>query len=334
MTGIESDSRSNDARECLRGRIGAAGRLSRNMCDQRAPSDIRLAVFAARQHGVVSVAQLREVGLDKHRVAHRVRTGRLHRVHRGVYAVGHPIVSLRGRWMAAVLACGDGAVLSHRSAAALWELLRPMEGPIHVSVPSHNGRKAPAGIRLHRCSSLATKPIQSTHQPNEGALDGLVPDSLAPNPLTTLRHNIPVTTPARTIDDLHGTVAPRLLRRAIRQAELAGYALGAKVKTDGTRSDLESDFLHLCRRAGLPAPEVNVPIGRWTVDFLWPDHRLAVETDSYRYHRGHIAFEDDRARDLHLRSHGYQVLRFTERQLEREPSAVIADLQNALRRRS
>ena len=111
------------------------------------------------------------------------------------------------------------------------------------------------------------------------------------------------------------------------------YALGADVKTDGTRSDLESDFLALCQRAELPAPEVNVRIGRWTVDFLWSAQKLAVETDSYRYHHGTVAFEDDRARDLALRRRDYQVLRFTERQLEEEPSTVIADLKDALRRR-
>lgn len=299
------------------------------MCDQRATADARIAHLAARQHGVVSVAQLREAGLDKHRVAHRVRTGRLHRVHRGVYSVGHDGLSLHGRWMAAVLVCGEGAVLSHRSAAALWELLRPMSGPIDVSVPTTGGRRRRDGIRLHRRPSLQqTKPIQSTHQANEGALDGLVPSGLV-----TIRHNIPVTTPARTIDDLHDTVPPRLYRRAVRQAELAGFALGADVKTDGTRSDLESDFLALCQRAELPAPEVNVRIGRWTVDFLWPANKLAVETDSYRYHHGTIAFEDDHARDLDLRRSGYRVLRFTERQLEDEASTVIADLQHAHRQR-
>ncbi|MGB7685368.1 MAG: DUF559 domain-containing protein [Solirubrobacterales bacterium] len=147
----------------------------------------------------------------------------------------------------------------------------------------------------------------------------------------TIRHGIPVTTPARTVADLQRSVPPRLHRRAVRQAELAGYALGADVKTDSTRSDLEGDFLALCRHTGLPIPEVNVRIGRWTVDFLWPAHKLAVETDSYLYHHGTVAFEDDRARDLDLRRRGYQVLRFTERQLEEEASTVIAVLRDVLR---
>jgi very-short-patch-repair endonuclease len=218
-------------------------------------------------------------------------------------------------------------VLSHRSAAALWELLRPMEGPIDVSIPSHSGRRSRKGIRLHRCSSLlSTKPIQSTHLPNEGALDGLVP-----NGLVTHRQGIPVTTPARTVADLKSCVPPRLHRRAIRQAELAGYALDAGVETTRTRSDLEEDFLTLCRRADLPSPEVNVRIGRWTVDFLWRSHRLAVETDSYRYHRGSVAFQDDRARDLDLRRHGFDVRRFSEKQINEDSARVIADLHTALK---
>jgi very-short-patch-repair endonuclease len=225
--------------------------------------------------------------------------------------------------MAAVLACGEGAVLSHRSAAALWELLRPMEGPVDVSVPSNGGKRRRGGIRLHRCPSLAsTEPIGNAY-----LTDGGVPDGLA---LVTLRHGIPVTTPARTIADLRRSVPPRLYRRAVRQAELAGYALDANVEADRTRSDLERDFLRLVRRAGLPMPEVNVKVDRWTVDFLWPAHRLVAETDSYLYHHGTIAFEDDRRRDLDLRRRGFAVHRFTERQLSGEPEQVAADLRDAL----
>jgi hypothetical protein len=275
------------------------------MSDQVDHPDRALAGIAARQHGVVSVRQVRAVGLDKHAVYARVRTGRFHAVHRGVYAVGHRGLSREGRWMAAVLACGDGAVLSHRSAAALWELLRPSDGPIDVSTPARSGRSRRSGVRLHRRTSLDSEAI-------------------------TRRRGIPVTTPARTVADLRGSVLPRLHRRAIRQAELAGYALRPEVATDRTRSDLERDFLGLCRRAGLPPPEVNVRVGRWTVDFLWPARRLAVETDSYRYHRGAVAFEDDRARDLGLRARGFQVRRFSESQVREEAAQVAADLRDAL----
>jgi predicted transcriptional regulator of viral defense system len=218
------------------------------------PVDLAIAEVAARQHGVVSLAQLTELGVGKNAVTRRVRRGNLHRVHRGVYAVGHPIISRHGEWMAAVLACGAGAVLSHRSAAALWDLLRPIDGPPEVSVPSQHGRARRSGIRVHRCASLRGEAAESvgTSQPGEDDRAALV----------TRRRGIPVTTPARTIADLRGAVPPRLWRRAVRQSEIAGYSLGPEVETDRTRSDLERDFLSLCRRAKLPAPQVNVRVGR------------------------------------------------------------------------
>ncbi len=115
----------------------------------------------------------------------------------------------------------------------------------------------------------------------------------------------------------------------MRQAEFAGFRLD--IETDGTRSDPEADFLRLCRRHRLPAPEVNVRVGRWTVDFLWRRQRVAVETDSYGFHRGSIAFEDDHARDLDLHALGMDVRRFTCRQIDSEPDRVAAALREALR---
>jgi very-short-patch-repair endonuclease len=140
---------------------------------------------------------------------------------------------------------------------------------------------------------------------------------------------IPVTTPARTVADLPGAVPPRLARRAHRQAAVLGLPLG-KAVTDGTRSDLEDDFLDLCRRHRLPPPEVNVRVGRWTVDFLWPDRRIVVETDSFLYHRGKVAFEDDHERDLGLRGLGYDVLRLSEKQIAERDGRVAALLVEAL----
>jgi very-short-patch-repair endonuclease len=205
--------------------------------------------------------------------------------------------------MAAVLACGKGAVLSHRSAASLWGLLRVTEGPVDVSTPSRTGRRKRTDIHLHRCPSLASGPVPE-------------------------RRGIPVTTPARTIADLRSVVPAWQWRRAVRQAEFAGYRLD--IETDGTRSDPEGDFLRLCRRYRLPAPEVNVRVGRWTVDFLWRSHRVAVETDSYGYHRGSIAFEDDHARDLDLHTLGIDVRRFTCRQIDSQPGRVAAAVREAL----
>ena len=146
----------------------------------------------------------------------------------------------------------------------------------------------------------------------------------------TRRQGIPVTTPARTILDLRLAVSAQDLLIATRQAEVLGLALGDEMGSDGTRSELEHRFLLVCRRAGLPMPEVNVALGAFVVDFLWPDHRLVVETDGYRYHRGRAGFEQDRARDLKLRGLGYDVLRLSYRQVTREPDEVIAVLRASL----
>lgn len=289
------------------------------MREENAPTDRLVAQIATRQHGVVTVSQLQGIGLDKSAISRRVTSGRLHRVHRGVYAIGHPPVNHHGWWMAAVLAGGEGAALSHASAAALWGLLRPISGPIDVSVPHHSGRARRRGVRIHRCSALLASEGATCSRYARGNRLSLV----------TVRHRIPVTSVQRTVDDLRGMVAPWLVRRARRQAELMGVRLvGAEGRR--TRSELEDKFLRLCRSHGLPLPETNATVGRWEVDFLWRDERVVVETDSFAYHRGSVAFEDDHARDLDLRGAGFTVLRFTERQLEEEPERVVANVARAL----
>jgi Transcriptional regulator, AbiEi antitoxin/Protein of unknown function (DUF559) len=274
------------------------------MREQVVTADLVVARTAARQHGVVSYAQLGAAGLDKSAIERRVRAGRLHRVHRGVYAVGHTAPNQEAEWMAAVLACGGDAVVSHRSGAVLWGLLWACSEPVHVSVPRVGGKAKRRGIQVHRSSTLSST-------------------------VTTRRHGIPVTKPARTIDDLRGSVSERELRRAIRQAGVLGLPLGSHVEPDRTKSDLELDFLALCRRHGIPAPEVNVKVDGVEADFLWRDANLVVETDGYVYHRGEVAFQDDHARNLHFRLRGYEVLRLGEAQVSTEPTAVAA----ALRRR-
>ncbi|HEU5063307.1 MAG TPA: type IV toxin-antitoxin system AbiEi family antitoxin domain-containing protein [Solirubrobacterales bacterium] len=292
------------------------------MEDKSDTIDLRIDEIASRQHGVITLRQLEDVGLGRRGVSKRASSGRLHRVHRGVYAVGHRGLSLHGRFMAAVLACGEGAVLSHGSAAVLWKLLKPLDGPVHVSVLGTSGRKKRQGIHLHRCQALA-EPSPSPTYPQQGGGRGR-------RLLTTRRENIPVTSVGRTIEDLRrNAFPPRLLRRAIRQAELMGHRLDG-IESDRTRSDLETYFLALCRHHGLSAPEVNVKLGEWEVDFLWRSRRLVVETDSWTYHRGSAAFQDDHARDLDLRAAGYTVLRFSELQLEEEPGRVAADVARAL----
>lgn len=267
-----------------------------------------MAATAGRQHGVISIAQLHEAGLSDAAVMRRTRAGRLHKLHRGVYAVGHVAPSTERRWMAAVLALGGGAILSHRSAAALWELLPSQDGPVDVSLPSRNGRRRRPGIRIHRPLSLES--TEMTH-----------------------RHRIPVTSPARTLADLRTTVTARELRRAIRQADVLGLPTGSSIPSDRTRSELELKFLKLCRRHGLPKPSVNLRVGGLIVDFCWVEQRLIVETDGYRYHRGRAAFEDDRARDLELRTLDFEVIRLSYRQVVNDSSQVAAVLQAALERR-
>jgi very-short-patch-repair endonuclease len=285
-------------------------------------ADAKVGEIAARQHGVVTLGQLEAAGLSRRAAVGRVKAGRLHRLHRGVYAVGHSAPGHHRRWMAAVLACGEGAVLSHHSAAALWELLKPIGGPVHVSVPTTSGRTSRRGIHLHRSSTLEGPP-SSPPSPAIGGGRG--------RGTCTRRHNIPVTTIQRTIDDLEGTIAPYLFRRAKRQAELKGIHLeGAESKRQ--RSDLEEDFLSLVLEHRFPTPETNVKIGRHEVDFLWRDRRLVVEIDSFLYHRGSVSFQEDHARDLDLRSRGYTVLRYTEEQLENEPERIAADVAAALGR--
>jgi very-short-patch-repair endonuclease len=263
-------------------------------------SDYRtIARVAARQHGVISTAQLRNVGVARDVAAKWNRDSKLHRIYRGVYAVGHGTVKAEGRWMAAVLAC-NGAVLSHRSAAELWGLLNHASGPVHVSVPTQSGRKQRADIRIHRRATLTRGAIMS-------------------------RRNIPVTRPAQTIADLRHTTSEAEFRHAIRQAGVLGLPTGLADR-DPTRSELEDIFLALCRSHDLPGPEVNVHVGAHLVDFLWRDRRLVVETDGYRYHRSRIAFEQDRRRDLDLREEGYEVHRFSSAQIANEPTRIAAAL--------
>lgn len=294
------------------------------MREKLANSDLVIARIAVRQHGVVSQVQLLSAGISTSSISRRVNAGRLYRVHRGVYAVGRLGLTPKGAWMAAVLACrtsaaggaqSRGVALSHRSAAALWGMLPPPGGPVDVSVVGTGGKAKRRGIRIHRCQTLLPACVTS-------------------------RKGIPVTTSARTISDLRraalarsqpGAISQKELRRAIRQAELLGLPLGSDVISDRTRSELERLFLRLCTRHRFPVPEVNVRVGDLEVDFLWRDKHLVVETDGYRYHRGKVAFENDRNRDLRLRALGYDVVRITHHQVTEEPQRVAAVLAAALR---
>jgi very-short-patch-repair endonuclease len=278
------------------------------MRNVRDTPDRQIARIAARQHGVVTIRQLLGAGLSKAGVHRREAAGRLHRVHRGVYAVGHRGLGSKGHWKAATLASGEGAVLSHRSAAELWRILEPSPGDAHVTVAGTQGRARRAGIQLHRSRTLTKS-------------------------MTTIRDSIPVTRPGRTLTDLRRVVSEGELRRAVRQAEFLDLPLADfELLPDRTASELELIFLRLCRRHRVPEPQVDVRIARFRVDFLWPAQRVIVETDGYRYHRGSVAFHDDRRRDNSLMHLGYDVIRFTYWSVVNEPGRVIGLLRARLER--
>lgn len=277
------------------------------MGKESASRDRRIARVAARQHGVITTAQLAAVGLGRTGVSRRAAAGRLHPVHRGVYAVGHECLSDEGRWLAAVLACGKGAVLSYVSAAALWGMLRPRQGPVEVSVAGDPGRRRRIGIHLRRCPTLTPEQV-------------------------TRHRGIPVTTPVRTIVDIRRTLPRRKVRQAVRQAEVLGLPIGEAPEHDRTRSELERLFLQLCSRNTLPQPEVNATVGPLVVDFLWLKQKVIVEADGYRYHRGRAAFEEDRSRDVQLKTMGYEVIRLTYTQIVDRPRSVVRALRVALDR--
>jgi very-short-patch-repair endonuclease len=278
--------------------------------------DRAIAELARRQHGVVGRAQLKALGLGDDAIDWRVRRRRLHRVHRGVYVVGYPHLTRNGAFLAAVLACGEGAALSHFSAAVLWGLLAS-EGRIHVTAPG--GRTRP-GLVVHR-----------------GELDE--------NEIGR-RAGIVVTRPARTLIDLADVAPRRTLERALDEAEylrldctglaprhgrrgsgvlssvLAVHASGST----RTRSHLEELFLALCDQHGLPRPEVNVHIEGYECDFVWRDQRLIVETDGGAAHDTRRAKRRDPVRDADLMIAGWRVWRLSYEQLFREPETVAQQL--------
>jgi Transcriptional regulator, AbiEi antitoxin len=288
--------------------------------------DQLIAAIARRQYGVISRWQLIAIGVGPEGIARRIRSGRLHRLHRGVYAVGHE--SLRGEayWIAAVLAAGPGAVLSHASAAALWGLRPSASALVDVTVPTRSGRTRRQKIRIHR----------SGHLP---------PDEV------TRRLGIPVTTVARTLLDLADAVSTQQTKRALDEAEHLGLLYltslravvhanpgrrGATVLTlagarpERTRSPLEDRFLELIERNGLPRPLANEFVAGREADFVWPTQKLIVETDGGGAHLTRAAFEADRLRDRANLRAGYSTIRLTDRALDDE-LAVVADLKARLR---
>jgi very-short-patch-repair endonuclease len=273
-------------------------------------TDPAIAALAEDQHGVVTRSQLLVLGFTEGGIDRRLRARRLNRIHYGVYAVGHRVLTVEGRWMAAVLAGGAAAVLSHVSAAAAWEMRPVGSGAIHVTIPGTAGRARRAGMRVHRSTTLG------------------------PQDVTTHR-GIPITDPHRTLADLARTLKGRSLEQAVNRAEhLIDFArlkrsappslqaVLSRYTTATTRSELEEAFLRLCDAQGLPRPETNARIEGMEVDFVWRERRLIVEVDGYAHHRSPTAFERDRERDVVLTTKGWQVMRFTHAHITRRATWV------------
>jgi hypothetical protein len=274
--------------------------------------------LARRQHGLVTRPQLLEIGFSEKAIRHRVSKGRLHRVWPDVYAVGRPELTNEGRWMAAVLTCGNGAVLSHDTAAALWGIRERRHVPIHVSVPSPRDPRR-AGIRVHRRQEIEA----------------------------TERHGIPVTGPTRTVLDLAPGLTERQLERLINEADKLDLvhpgelrqAAAAKGGVGGSRvrtlldkrtllvtdSDLERRFIPIAERAGMSHPETRVHVNGHRVDFFFRPEGIVVETDGGRYHRTPSAQRRDRIRDHAHAVAGTRSIRFTHDQIAHE-AAYVADV--------
>jgi hypothetical protein len=283
-----------------------------------------VAELARRQHGVASHAQLVAAGLAPATIQRWLREGRLHRLYKGVYAVGHAVLTRQGRWMAAVLACGPGAVLSHRDAAMLHGLRSSARREIDVT--SARSRVGHEGITLHRTRRLH-------------------PDD------HLLVERIPVTSIERTLLDLAEVITPRQLKYAFDEAErlllfdmramdalldrsrgrhglkvLKRLIAKARAHVPYTRSDFERDFLELCRELGLPEPAVNVWVAGHEVDILWEHLKLVVELDSRTYHEARAAMESDAIRNADLALAGYRVVPITDRRFYGEPDEVRRSL--------
>jgi len=284
-----------------------------------------LLALARAQHGCVTAAQLAAAGVGRRAIGSSLATGGLRRIHRAIYVVG-PVEAPHARAMAALLAVGPHAVLSHHTAAAHYALVSEPTA-IDVSTTARGARPR-QGVHVHHTSRL-------------------------PHGDVRLYHRLPLTSPERTLVDLAATLSGNALQRLVEEAQVRRLvtratltaavarhrdrpgvrALRAALSDHApslTRSEAERRLLELVRAAGLPAPRTNVRIGPYEVDFFWPDHRLVVEVDGYAFHSGRAAFERDRIRDADLQNRGLRVLRVTWHQLATAVPAVVARLATAL----
>jgi very-short-patch-repair endonuclease len=284
----------------------------RAMRDSDGSRDEKLVRLAAQQHGVVAYRQLVALGFTPNALRHRVDRGWLYRVQPEVYAVV-PSLKTPGRMMAAVLSCGPRAALSHRAAAAVWGLGPWPSGAVDVSATRNRGQRA--GVRIHKVERVEA----------------------------VIHEGFPVTQPMRTLSDLAATEPPPRVERAYEQADRLGLLDVARLyeECDGRRgsrvlkrlineareappskNELERTLLDICTSQGIPLPRQNVGLHGFEVDAYWPDNNLVVELDGYEWHKTRAAFERDRERDAALASKGVRVLRFSWRQLTRQPEVV------------
>jgi Transcriptional regulator, AbiEi antitoxin len=283
-----------------------------------------LARMGGAAHGVVTRAQLLEAGLTEQEIKRRVRAGALIREHRGVYRVGHRAPRIEARYLAAVLACGEGALLSGRAAGYLLGLLKGAPPPPEVTAPTE---RRIDGVRTRR-----SRRMDARH--------------------ATTFCGIPVTTVPRTLVDLAAVLTLDELARACHEAGVRHRTTPAQVeavlarqpKSPGaaklrqvlrgevhvTLSKLERGFLSVLRDAGLPLPETNRPAGGRRVDCRWPEHRLTVELDSYRYHHSRHAWELDRRREREARARGDEFRRYTYGDVLEDPRLMVAELRDLL----
>jgi very-short-patch-repair endonuclease len=301
-----------------------------DVCGESVWPDRKIGEIANRQYGLISRRQLFELGLTRGLVDKALARRRIVALHRGVYAVGHLSLPQLAPGMAAVLAVGDDALLSHHSAAAVWGFAPPREGDVDITVVGRDAGRKRAGIHVHLAGAL--------HPRDAGRI-----------------HNIPITAAARTLLDITPNLTPRQLERAFDRAlksrivtrhavaetaaraerrpgaaRLAALARAELRAPADTRSEAEERFHGLIRAGGLPEPELNVRLGRYTVDALWRRHRLVVEVDGYEFHSTRWSFESDRERDLELSSAGFEVMRFTWDQILNQPESVLVRLTQRL----
>lgn len=303
-------------------RVGPTKRQPR-----RVERGVGLAELATRQHGVVSIRQLRtRLGYSEAGVHEAVVAGRLHRLGHGVYAVGHTELSRHGECLAAVLAVGPGSLLSYWSAGWLWGLIGTYRKPFHVTATGPRRLRARPPVRVHRARNL----VGDDRRLEEG---------------------IPVTSPARTYLDLAEVARPSRLPKLLKRGEELGIldadeiydccarsrghkgakplsiALG-RYRPEGRviRSNPERDFLALVEAAGLPLPATNYVVGPYELDAYWSAAGLAVEIDTFETHGTRVSFESDRQRDAELAAVGITVIRITESRLASDPDGVVAQL--------